>query len=66
MSVIENKSCSIQLLYESHRAYAVDLFDQEKYVKIWLRTHNNAESGKNSWRETDALYMVYTFDQIQI
>jgi hypothetical protein len=22
------------------------LFDQDKYVKIWLRTHNNAESGK--------------------
>ncbi len=31
----------------------IDLFDPGKYIKMWLRTHNNAESAKNSGRETE-------------
>ena len=41
------------LLFIKINGPPIDLFDPGKYVKIWLRTHNNAESGKNSGRETE-------------
>ena len=46
---VENTSA---LLFIKINGPLIDLFDPEKYVKIWLRTNNNAESGKNSGRET--------------
>ena len=41
------------LLFIKINGPPIDLFGPGKYVKIWLRTHNNAESGKNSERETE-------------
>jgi len=41
------------LLFIKINGPPIDLFGPGKYVKIWLRTHNNAESAKNSGRETE-------------
>lgn len=29
----------------------ISKFDPDRYVKIWLRTHNNAERVQNVWRD---------------
>ena len=41
------------LLFIKINGPPIDLFDPRKYVKIWLRTHNNAASGKSSGREIE-------------